>query len=354
MDNFYLNEVVAEITPLITGRRLTRVALNESDLLLEFGGPRHMLVARLASDNPALYLASQKASARGSEGEDGTAWSGSGQQMVLQLRSKLVGAGVTAIEKDPGDRVVTISFTQPGLSEVLESRFKLVLIFAGRSVNALLVGENPLLNYLDPLAATSVSGETGSHSGPVVLAALKEAGPIRAGSSPPRPRALSFDPARALNDLENDLSSDEILDSYFGRSSPFNKKFQQEFLSRCKSQPPSLAFRSILEDLFKRDRKPLIYASAPIGGSFAHLKPRQGEICRSAAEGRALSERPSDKAAAEQVPAAEILLSSVELTVAEGMYRYDFASFSEAAEVYSQATDKIKALRIRQRRLTAG
>ncbi len=44
MDNFYLNEIVAEVAPIIVGRRLTRVALEGPCLRLEFGGPRYAVV----------------------------------------------------------------------------------------------------------------------------------------------------------------------------------------------------------------------------------------------------------------------------------------------------------------------
>jgi hypothetical protein len=95
MDNFYLNEIVAEVAPIIVGRRLGTAALEGSQLRLDFTflgrpgsvgaspaatrpnreepipssktfGPRFALVANLSTHDPALYLTSQKRGKRAS------------------------------------------------------------------------------------------------------------------------------------------------------------------------------------------------------------------------------------------------------------------------------------------------
>src|SRR5260370_1755063 len=144
MDNFYLNDISDEVAPIIIGRRLTRVALDGSDLRLEFGGPRATLVARLSGDDPALYIASDESSKAGkgrTQVPSDENRSASGQQLLLQIRSKLIGGGATSIDKDDCDRVVRISLSPPDWSGAPGPDFTLTLILTGRSVNALLVGQ---------------------------------------------------------------------------------------------------------------------------------------------------------------------------------------------------------------------
>src|SRR5215831_19933863 len=145
MDNFYLNEIVTELAPILIGRRLTRVALDGSNLRLDFGGARLGLVARLAGFDPALFLVSDKRRKRdsiGSPPKTDQAQTHSAQQLLLQLRSKLVGAGVTAIDKDPQDRVVSLSMTLSGFGV---QDFRIILSLTGRSANVLLVGQSGLI-----------------------------------------------------------------------------------------------------------------------------------------------------------------------------------------------------------------
>jgi predicted ribosome quality control (RQC) complex YloA/Tae2 family protein len=312
MDNYYLREIVSEIAPLLDGRRLTRAALHgraEAPLLrLEFGGPRAAVVARLSATDPGLYLASD-ASDRNSKvpahGKPELHSSSSAQPLILQIRSKLVGAGVTGIYKDDYDRVVRIAFRPRVWSEARfeasSADFTLILILTGRSVNVVLVGQSGLIE-----------------------AAFKEAGPIQIGGMPPPPRPVAFDPDLALSSANPDLTEDQIIKSYFGRSSLFTKLYEKEFLARANSQTPSLAFQSLLEDLFKNNRTPIIYAPVPLD----HV-----------------ATSPSSRT-------AELILSCIELTSAASSLRYDFASFSEGAEVYSQTLAAATALRARFARLT--
>jgi predicted ribosome quality control (RQC) complex YloA/Tae2 family protein len=311
MDNFYLNEIVAEVAPVIIGRRLTRATLHGGEegvvFRLEFGGGLATVVARLSGADPALYLGSKRRGRDAEPVQPELHSSSPGRQLLLQIRSKLIGADVASIEKDDYDRVVRIALNGPhwseNRSEVRSADFTLILNLTGRSANAVLIGQPGLIE-----------------------AALKETGPIQIGSRPPQPRPGAFDPDLALRHANQGLTSDEILKSYFGRSSPFSKMYEKEFLARAGSQSPSLAFSSLLEDLFKNERTPLLYSSVPLDELTASLSS----------------------------PAAEVILSCIKLTMADTLVRYDFASFSEAAEIYSETVAQVVALRARYARLTRG
>ena len=330
MDNFYLNEIVTELAPILIGRRLTRVALDGSNLRLDFGGARFGLVARLTGYDPALFLASDKRRKRdsiGSPPKTDQAQSHSAQQLLLQLRSKLVGAGVTAIDKDPHDRVVSLSMTPSGFG-VQDSDFRIILSLTGRSANVLLVGQSGLIE-----------------------AAFKEAGPIQIGNTPPPPPPPAhFDPDAVVSFVAGrELTSDEVLDSYFGPSSPFTSLYRREFLCRSDLASPSKALQTLVEDLFKNKRKPLIYSSFPpddTAGRAIELDRPEGDAvigqrrpCRNLGGGGSLGS------------GTDIILSCIEMTVASGMRRYEFASFSEAAEVYSESKAAAMTRRERYSRL---
>jgi predicted ribosome quality control (RQC) complex YloA/Tae2 family protein len=332
MDNFYLNEIVTELAPILIGRRLTRVALDGSDLRLDFGGTRLGLVARLAGYDPALFLVSDKRRKRdsiGSPPKTDQAQTHSAQQLLLQLRSKLVGAGVTAIDKDPQDRVVSLSMTASGFG-VHDSGFRIILSLTGRSANVLLVGQSGLIE-----------------------AAFKEAGPIQIGNTPPAPQPAHFDPQAVLSFVTGrELTSNEILDSYFGRSSPFTSLHRREFLCRSDLGSASKALLTLVEDLFKNKRKPVIYSSFPLDDAASrHVmefdRPDGDSVIGQRGPRQDLG------AAGSAGSGADIILSCIELTVASGMHRYEFASFSEAAEVYSESKAAAMARRERYTRLTS-
>src|SRR5262249_26457016 len=157
------------------------------------------LVARLTGDDPALFLGSErrgKTTAKRSGVDAERAVAGSGYRFLLQLRSKLVGAGLTSIDKDPCDRVVRINLRPTDESGTTGSEVSLILILTGRSVNALLTGTSGLIEI-----------------------ALKEAGPIQIGIPPPPPRAVALDPSALLEIADQALTPDDILESYFGGGS---------------------------------------------------------------------------------------------------------------------------------------
>src|SRR5262249_34481961 len=142
--------------------------------------------------------------------------------------------------------VVTMWFRPPDGSDPAGSELRLGLVLTRRSGNALLVGG---------------SG--------VVEGAVKEAGPLQIGKSPPAPRPPPSDPPSPPPPPARGLSSEEILETYFGSSSPFGKLYLQEFMARSRSVTPSLAFRSIVEDLITGPWKPIMYSSVPLGPEIA-------------------------------------------------------------------------------------
>ena len=329
MDNFYLNEIVTELAPILIGRRLTRVALDGSDLRLDFGGARFGLVARLTGYDPALFLASDKRRKRdsiASPPKTDQAQSHSAQQLLLQLRSKLVGAGVTAIDKDPQDRVVSLSMTPSGFG-VQDSGIRIILSLTGRSANVLLVGQSGLIE-----------------------AAFKEAGPIQIGNTPPAPPPAHFNPDAVLSFVAGrELTSDEVLDSYFGPSSPFTSLYRREFLCRSDLASPSKALQTLVQDLFKNKRKPVIYSSFPLDD----MAGRAIELDRPEGDAVIGQRRPCQNlgAGGSLGSGTDIILSCIELAVARGMRRCEFASFSEAAEVYSESKAAVMTRRERYTRL---
>jgi predicted ribosome quality control (RQC) complex YloA/Tae2 family protein len=330
MDNFYLNEIVEEIAPVLIGRRLTRAALEGSDLRLDFGGARFGLVARLTGQDPALFLASEKRrkpDSRLSAGQPEQARRRSAHQLLLQVQSKLVGAGVSSIVKNRYDRVVSLTLTPPDGSGVRGSGFRLILSLTGRSANVLLVG---------------LSG--------LVEAALKETGPIQIGNPPPPQRPDAFDP-HALLALAGgrDLTSNEILDSCIGPSSPFTNLYRREFLCRCSMGSPSKALQTLVEDLFRNRRKPIIYSSVSVDD----VPGIEIELGQQPLIDGTVSQRPAKLTGARSCSGggAEIILSCIELALAKGMQQYDFATFSEAAEIYSESIAAARAHRERYVRL---
>ena len=349
MDNFYLNEIVAELAPILIGRRLTRATMDGNDLRLDFGSARFGLVARLTGYDPALFLTSDKRGKRDSPARPQHTEQGhsrSAQQLLLQVRSKLTGAGVSGIVKHPYDRVVSFTLTPAASFGAQVSDFTIILSLTGRSANVLLVGQSGLIE-----------------------AAFKEAGPIRIGSTPPQPRPVVFDPDALLTIAAGrELTSNEILDSYFGRSSPFTNLYQREFLCRAGLGSPSSALQTLVEDLYKNERKPIIYSSFPLDDAAGRAMDFDLQPSADAAYGRrssvesfgnALPETPhtvKPRRGNDSMPAgegAEIILSCIELTFAKGMRRYDFPTFSEAAEVYSESIAAVRAHRERYNRLTS-
>lgn len=192
------------------------------------------------------------------------------------LREQLDGAKVVSIAKRPSDRVVEIEFEDTASNDRASS-VKLVLSLTGRSANAYLV-----------------EGQTN------LLASLFE--------------KLEFDPtplaetrAPNLNDeIEPSISLQELLDTFFGLGSLFGPQLRNELLARCNTATPAQAFRSLVDDLLRSNSVSLIYSRLPL-----------------------------DQITQQVItPKVDLLLSHFELVQAAGLFRNEFSSLSEAADVY--------------------
>jgi predicted ribosome quality control (RQC) complex YloA/Tae2 family protein len=279
MDNFYLNAVVAEIAPIVLGRHasgITAFGMN-LEVDLEKGGA---LVVCLEPAGPGLYHTEHVRRVR----KQARAVT---ETLATRFLKKLVGAELTGISKEPFDRIVRVEFRSEDRAEIGPERlatFTLVLKLTGRSANV----------YLE--------GDGGSREAML---------PDRGASDSARP---AFDLAAdwksiakkmTAGDAQAEAYATAISARYFGPGSPFSPTLKSEFLFRCKKGAPGEAFASLLNDLEQRPA-PQVYSGLPM---------------------EEVGKRPMRVK-------TELLLSGIELASASGLRRYQFDSFSEAANSY--------------------
>lgn len=268
MDNFYLAAIVDEIKREIEGRTVAGISLSGSTLLFDFRlTNRRRLLASLDRSAPALYLSSRYQLKSGKRAPS---------NFYSVLREQLAAAKVVSIVKRRLDRVVEIEFENMPARDIA-SRASLVLSLTGRSANAYLLDDQKNL-----------------------LTSLFE-----------KP---AFDPTRLLDtsapnlkdQIEPSISSQELLDRFFGAGSLFGPQLRNELIARCNTSPAAQAFRALTVDLLTSNPRCLIYSRFP----FDQLT--------------------------QQVitPKADLLLSHIELAQAAGLFRNEFSSLSEAADVY--------------------
>jgi len=192
------------------------------------------------------------------------------------LREQLEGAKVVSIAKRPFDRVVEIEFENTTAKD-RTLRASLVLSLTGRSANAYLLDDQKTL-----------------------LASLFEKPKF---DPAPLPEAS----APSINDeIEPSISSRELLDTFFGAGSLFGPQLKNEFLARCNSAAPAQAFRSLTDDLLRANPPSLIYSRFPLDQIVQQVI----------------------------TPKVDLLLSHIELVQATGLFRNEFPSLSDAADVY--------------------
>lgn len=220
MENFYLSRLIGEISPLLVSRRLDKVWLTGSKLILDFRLPGRLIaLADLEPHGLGFYLIHKERLQLG-EPE----WN----YFSLQLRKKLLGAKLVALSKPPSERKVRLDFESEGSSR------SLVIALTGRSANAYM---------LDP--------------GGKIEAKLAE-------RSVDQLEAAEFDPVSALKELSPFATREEIEQLFFGPGSALGPPMRNEFIARCKSAAPPEAFRSLLRDIFEGEPKPFIYSSLPL------------------------------------------------------------------------------------------
>ena len=254
MDNFYISAILREMEPLISGRTVARVSLVNSDLLIDLRLENdELLFASLDRTSPAIYLSGRQPSGEAN----------ASHPFAIQLRKHVTGAKLTALSKDPLDRIVRLEFEKFDVSGD-RVRNLLVLAMTGRAANAYILDSEH--NVVAALTDRAVLPESGTET--------------------------------EANDLHiNDsMTEADILETEFGPSSIFSPLIKNEFIARCRISSPAEAFRSIVVDLFDKKPTPLVYSRLPV----------------EQVERRLINLK------------TDLLLSHVELVQAQGMLRSEF------------------------------
>jgi predicted ribosome quality control (RQC) complex YloA/Tae2 family protein len=283
MENFFLSAIVREIANEVQGRNVVRISLAGTDLLIDLRLPNgRTLLASLDRTSPAIFISN--ANLRPSDSDTSAS-----HPFASLLRKHLTGAQLVGLSKEPLDRIVRIEFDRfdAGGDYV---RSTLVMAFTGRTTNAYL---NDARNH--------------------TLAALADGGLLQPYANLNKASNLT----ELFDNLDDSITLAEALDNFFGQSSVFSPQLKNEFIARSRQASPGAAFKSLLHDLVEKEPAPLLYSRLPLeemGRRLVNLK-------------------------------TDLLLSHIELFQAEGMFRHQFSSLSEAAEQFYNARDLQKALR---------
>ena len=283
MDNFFLNDIVAEIAPILTGRSVSRIGGSGSVIHIDMGlTSGQALIIRLDQSNSGVYLARESASRSPRQADHRS--KRAEPPFTLFLKSRLSGGRLTEIRKPADDRIVNLTFDvdAPG-GELL--RYTLVLALTGRSTNAFLLGADGR-----PEAAFR---ETGA----------KPPGPD--GTFKPAENQPPMDfisTAKAEVSLPA-LSNEELADRYLLLSSRLGPVLKRELEYRSARDTHANALESILKDLTEKPHVPLVYSSFPL--------EKAGTFPANAAR--------------------DVVLSCIRLSSMAKMIEREFRSFSEAA-----------------------
>jgi predicted ribosome quality control (RQC) complex YloA/Tae2 family protein len=285
VDNFYLAALLDEVSPEVLGRTVARIWLEGTairmDLRLASG--RQLLVS-LDRVTPAFYLS--RLGIQNSRAEQ----QGPGFFLSL-LRKHILDARLVNLRKDARDRVVYLDFERLDAGDrVVKVTLRLAL--TGRSANAALQDAegNVIVKLFDHETALDPSGRLQSSE--------------------------QIDLVAVAAELDTHATEPEILAS-FGSESGFGPQLRHEFQARIKNATPSMAFKSLVDDLVNRDPLPLIYSRLPL---------------------EKLDEVVID-------PSHDLILSHIELAQAQGMIRFQFSSLSEAADQYYSSRARAVLLR---------
>jgi predicted ribosome quality control (RQC) complex YloA/Tae2 family protein len=281
MDNFFLSAIVTETAPVIGGRSVSKIWLTRSEIFLDFRLPDDkVLIVSLDQRFPALYLGNLDTKSSDSQ---------SSNTFLLQLRKKLSGARLIQLSKPALDRMVFLEFEGYDAGGT-RRRTNLALALMGRSSNAYLTDENGIIEtrFFD----------RGSYDASDQLEINIE--------------QKSFDHTNWLHGLNDSLTEQDILEKYFHSGALSIPLIKREFIFRCQTANPVTAFRSLIEDIFDKKPRPLVYSKMPL---------------------KEIADRPADLK-------NDLLISHFELTQAEGLNRLEFDSLSEATEQYQRAREK--------------
>jgi len=308
MDNLFLNDIIAELTPVICSRSVSRIDGTGRTIRVDLGlRGGQCLVIRLDQSNSGLYLAPQRHA-----GESGRMAKRPETQFALLLKSRLTGATLTEIVKDPDDRVVRLVFEAPDLDDKI--RYVLTVAFTGRSTNAFLTSNGSGLEG-SGLEGSSLegSGLEGVFRDTDIIPPAKKSESdenVRAGS----PKKLSSEPSPDEQSAGTGSDQDAI-DRYFSKSSPLGTSLRKELEFRSTRQSKLEALDSLVRDLAATRHLPLLYSTLPLD--------QYGKAFANAAHG--------------------LFLSVLPLSWAAGWVENEFKSFSDAADAYYQAIDRIDA-----------
>lgn len=281
MDNFFLSAVVAELLPIIEGRSVSKISLTRSEIFLDFRLPDDkVLVASLDQAFPALYLS--KTTIRSSEKQ-------SSNTFLLHLKKRLSGARLIRVSKPPLDRMVFLEFEGYDAGGT-RRRTYIALALMGRSSNAYLTDENRVIEtrFFD-----RGSYDTGDQ--------------IKMDDGEEK----SFSPTDWLHGLNDSLTERDLLEKYFDSGALSIPLIKREFISRSQKANPVTAFKSLIEDIFEQQPRPVIYSKLPL---------------------KETGDRPADLK-------NDLMISYFALTQAYGLNRFEFDSLSEATEQYRAARE---------------
>lgn len=174
MDDQSINEIVAEIAPLLTGRAAGKIfQLSTTSLAVDFGLRSHGdLFISVAPASPRLYLIKRRI-------RDLEKQSQPLAQFGLTLKKELANTRVKTVKKDPNDRIVRFDFA--GTDEVGDEKaFTLIAQLTGRSANLLLLDDKH--RVIQVLRAAGVAGqrvgEVYDEPGPSARSSAKAASPL--------------------------------------------------------------------------------------------------------------------------------------------------------------------------------
>jgi len=201
-------------------------------------------------------------------------------------QKELVGAKVTGLRKVEFDRIVEMGIEKTEEDKSIR-RLQIVLRLTGRSTNALLIDEHRSVIgswfELDSALTDRVKGLPGLRS----------------------------------ESVEDSMTEAEVLETFFDRKSIFGPLLRNEYLARRRFDSPADSLRSLLRDLTERPHVGFVYSRVPL------------------------------EEAADNVLSVkeDLILSHIELASAAGMFRREFETLSEAAEVYFRTRKKALELR---------
>jgi predicted ribosome quality control (RQC) complex YloA/Tae2 family protein len=274
MDDAFLSALAREIRPLLTDRPLGRISASGADFIIDLRlAEGRAVVASLDPAEASLYLGHYQQSE-------------SQSPFALFLRKRLAGSRLTAIRKEPRDRIVYFTF-EGFLASGDKDTATVAVSLTGRTANVYLIDAQGRIE--------ARSFERGLQAGEQWRESDEE-----------------FDADALLSGLDHASEQAEILEK---KSESLSPALKREFAARCREQTPFEAFHSLIDDAFRKKPVALIYSRLPIEEA-----------------GERLIDLKSD-----------FLLSHFELSQAAGLRRYEFDSLSEAAERYYAARNRAKA-----------